>query len=83
MGIWDVDELAEKMSVDLLYEWMAFFQVSPFGDSWLRDAMAMAQRYNSFRSASDRPMQPADFMPLQKREQSPEAMLGILRSIPR
>lgn len=34
IGVWDVDSLAEEMPMELFWEWMAFYRMSPWGDSW-------------------------------------------------
>jgi hypothetical protein len=70
LGIWDVEKLAEEMSVDQLYGWMAAFQLMPWGDEWLRDAVHMAQTYNSHRAPRAAAMEPADFLPVRQREKS-------------
>lgn len=86
LGEWNVEDpggLAEQMSVDQLYGWMAAYQLMPFGDEWLRDAVLMAQNYNSHRRKTAKPLQPQDFMPTCKREQTQEDMWRILQSAKR
>lgn len=38
LGVWDVDALADSMTLDTFREWMAFYSVEPFGDEWRRTA---------------------------------------------
>lgn len=82
LGIWNVEDpggLAESMSVDQLYGWMAAFQLMPWGDEWLRDAVLMAQQYNANRPKGKPAMQPWDFMPVPKREQTQQEMWQLLQ----
>jgi hypothetical protein len=71
------------MSVDLLYEWMAFYRLEPFGDEWLRHAVQVCQFYNANRGRSQAPRKPFDFMPVEQRPQTPEQIHEILQAIPR
>ena len=83
LGTWNVEDpggLAEVMSVDQLYGWMAAYQLMPWGDEWLRDAVLMAQQYNANRPKNKPAMQPWDFMPVPKREQTQQEMWRILQS---
>jgi hypothetical protein len=32
----DPDEMAERMPLPLVWEWIAFYQMEPFGDAWRR-----------------------------------------------
>lgn len=83
LGIWDVPGLAAAMPIDTLYAWMAYYQLEPWGDEWLRSAVSFAQFQNANRGKNKRAMKPEDFMPVGKREQTPQQMLSILNSIPR
>jgi len=86
LGEWNVEDpggLADRMSVDQLYKWMAVFQLQPWGDEWLRDAVLMAQQYNAHRPKGKPPMKPHDFMPVAKREQTQQEMWRILQSAKR
>ena len=86
LGIWNVEDpggLAETMSVDQLYGWMAAFQLMPWGDEWLRDAVVMAQQYNANRPKGRKALSPWDFMPIEKRGQTQQEMLRILRAAKR
>lgn len=80
LGIWDVEGMAEAMSVDQLYGWMAAFQLMPWGDDWLRDAVLMAQNFNANRPKGKPAMEPQDFMPVGKRAQTQDEMWRILQS---
>lgn len=82
LGQWDVDALAEEMSVDQLYKWMGFYQLEPWGDEWLRSAMQMAQFRNAYRGKNSPAKKTEDFMPVPKRAQSPQQILATLQSIP-
>ena len=82
LGTWNVEDpggLAEVMSVDQLYGWMAAYQLMPWGDEWLRDAVLMAQQYNANRPKGKPAMQPWDFMPVPKREQTQQEMWQLLQ----
>lgn len=86
LGIWNVEEpggLADQMSAEQLYKWMAVFQVMPWGDEWLRDAVVMCQQYNANRPKGKPPLRPHDFMPVERRPQSPDEMLRILSAVKR
>ena len=83
LGIWNVEGpggLADEMPWEQLVGWMAAFQLMPWGDEWLKDAVVMAQTYNANRPKGKPPMQPHDFMPVPKREQTQDEMLRILQS---
>jgi predicted ATPase len=83
LGIWDVDMLAESMSAELLFEWLGFYQLEPFGDEWLRHSIQACQFYNAHRGKSQAIRKPQDFMPVEARPQTPQQMHDILQSIPR
>ena len=74
--------LAESMPVDLLYEWLAFYQLEPFGDEWMRTAVQMSQFYNAHRGKSQPVRKPADFMPVEQRPQTPKEIHEMLMRIP-
>ena len=87
LGIWNVEDpggLADQMSWKQTQGWMAAFQLMPWGDEWLRDAVLMTQTYNIHRPKGKPAMEPHDYMPVDKRQQSqtPEQMLSLLSSIP-
>jgi len=86
LGIWNVEDpggLADMMSVDQLYGWMAAYQLMPWGDEWLRDAVLMAQQYNANRPKGKPALKPFDFMPVEQRAQTQSEMLRILQSAAR
>ena len=87
LGEWNVEDpggLLDRMSWHQLQGWMAAFQLMPWGDEWLRDAVLMAQTYNVNRPKGKNAMDPHDFMPVKKREkvQTPEQMFSLLAAIP-
>ena len=86
LGIWNVEGpggLADTMSWEQLEQWMAAFQLMPWGDEWLRDAVVMAQNYNANRPKGKPAMMPHDFMPVPKRQQTQDEMWRILQSATR
>jgi hypothetical protein len=86
LGIWNVEEpggLADQMSWEQTLGWMAAYQLMPWGDEWLRDAVTMAQTYNANRPKGKPAMKPDDFMPVKKREQTQQEMWRILQSAKR
>ncbi len=83
LGIWDVERLADQMSVDQLYGWMGYYLLEPWGDEWLRDAVAIAQRYNANRGKRQPAKKPEEFLPVPKRAQTPDQILATLNAIPR
>ena len=82
LGRVDVDALAEEMSVDQLYGWMGYYLLEPWGDEWLRSAMAMTQFSNAYRGKNSPVKKVDDFMPVPKRAQSPQQILATLNAIP-
>ena len=82
LGEWDVDALAEVMTVDQLHRWMGYYLLEPWGDEWLRSAMQMAQFRNAYRGKNSPVKKTEDFMPVPKRAQSPQQILATLQSIP-
>lgn len=83
LGIWNVPALAEVMPADVLYSWMGYYQLEPWGDEWLRSAVGFAQFQNANRGRNKKAMKPEDFMPVDKRPQTPEQILAVLNQIPR
>jgi hypothetical protein len=71
------------MPVDLLYEWLAFYELEPFGDEWLRHAVQVCNFYNAHRGKSQPLRRPSDFMPVEQRPQTPRQIHEILQRIPR
>jgi hypothetical protein len=87
LGIWNVEGpggLADQMPWWQLERWMAAFQLMPWGDEWLRDAVVMCQNYNVNRPKGKNAMQVHEFMPVKPRttEQTPEQIWTLLASIP-
>lgn len=62
-----VAELGDRMSSRELSEWMAFYQIEPFGDERadLRQAMTTSAVHNSIQAQAKHPKwtKPGDFMP--------------------
>ena len=60
-----VRELLARMGSDELTEWMAFYQLEPFGDfrADLRSAIVASTLANAHRSKDGKPFTPEDFMP--------------------
>jgi len=80
LGIWDVERLADEMPVDQLYGWLAYYHLEPWGDEYLRWAQSHAQFRNAhFKGPRAKPH---DYMPVEKRQQTPEQMWQVLQSIP-
>ena len=70
LGIPNVQEWAEEITWEQTREWMAAFQLMPWGDEWLRDSVLMAQQYNAHRAPRSAAMEPADFLPVRPRSKS-------------
>ncbi len=75
--------LADEMSVDQLYGWMGYYQLEPWGDEWLRDAVHYTQYYNANKKKSTPPKKVEDLMPVPKRAQTPDQILAVLNAIPK
>jgi hypothetical protein len=60
-----VRELLARIGSDELTEWMAFYQLEPFGDfrADLRSAIVASTLANAHRSKEGKPFTPEDFMP--------------------
>ena len=82
LGLWDVDTLAEEMTVDQLHRWMAYYLLEPWGDDWLRSAMGITQFSNAYRGKNSPVKKVDDFMPVPKRAQTPQQILATLNAIP-
>ncbi len=65
-----VRELLARIGSDELTEWMAFYQLEPFGDfrADLRSAIVACTLANAHRSKEGRPFTPEDFMPFVDRQ---------------
>jgi hypothetical protein len=88
--------MLETMTPEQMHEWMAYFQVEPFGDEWLQSGTLAAVFYNTVASIGagiggsklkDKDMRkPSDFMPgteEKKRRRSgttAASQMAILRS---
>jgi hypothetical protein len=86
LGIWNVEGpggLADQISWEQTVRWMAAFQLMPWGDEWLRDAVLMAQQFNANRPKGKPSMEPHDFMPVPKRGQTQDEMWRILQQVRR
>lgn len=83
LGIWDVERLADEMSVDQLYGWMGYYHLEPWGDEWLRDALHFTQYYNANKKKNAPPKKVENFMPVPKRAQTQDQILAVLNAIPR
>lgn len=80
--MWNVEDpggLADSMSVDQLYGWMAAYKLMPWGDEWLRDAVLMAQQFNANRPKGKNALTPYDFMPVEQRAQTQQDMWQVLQ----
>ena len=66
-----VAELGNRMSYSELMEWIAFYNLEPFGDEWRMAGMQCATiaNYAPFRKGRGRKIE--EFMPLKEREQTP------------
>jgi hypothetical protein len=86
LGEWNVEGpggLADQISWEQTVKWMAAFQLMPWGDEWLRDAVLMAQQFNANRPKGKAAMKPHDFMPVRQREQTQGQMWRILQAAKR
>jgi hypothetical protein len=76
-----VDGLAEEMPSYLLSEWVAYYQVEPFGEERadVRSAIVAATVANSNRGKDQKVMEIQDFMPKfeAKEPQSVEEMIAF------
>ena len=86
LGEWNVEGpggLADQIPWWQLERWMAAFQLMPWGDEWLRDAVLMAQNYNANRPKGKPAMEPHDFLPVPKRGQTQQEMWRVLQTAKR
>jgi hypothetical protein len=60
-----VRELLSKLGSDEISEWMAFYQLEPFGDfrADYRSALVTSTFANAHRQKDSPPFKPEDFMP--------------------
>lgn len=85
-----VSELGQRMSSHEFTEWMAFYDLEPFGDQRadLRQAMTTAAVHNTIQAQRKQPKwaKPQDFMPFEEKPEptatptaaSPEELKGKL-----
>jgi hypothetical protein len=77
-----VDQLLSEISSEELSEWMAYYQLEPFGDEradW-RSGMMAATMANLQRSKNRAPYKPEDFMPQYDRpEQEWEEQMDVIQ----
>jgi hypothetical protein len=77
-----VRELLQRIGSDEITEWMAFYQLEPFGDmrADLRSGVIASTFANANRTKHTRPFTPEDFMPFVDRpEPIDEARLNVAR----
>jgi hypothetical protein len=82
VGRVDVDQMLEEIPSTLLVEWMAFFEIEPWGydaANW-RSGIVSATVANVKRKPGTKAFYPADFMPVRKQQQSPAEMIAALKS---
>ena len=77
-----VRELLQRIGSDEITEWMAFYQLEPFGDmrADLRSGVIASTFANANRTKHARPFTPEDFMPfIDRPEPIDEARLNVAR----
>lgn len=75
-------ELLKRMGSDELSEWMAFYQLEPFGDyrADYRSGVVASTFANAHRAKDASPFRPEDFMPfLEKKRTVDETPLNVAR----
>lgn len=72
-------ELLLRLDSRELTEWMAFWQLDPWGDSRadLRAGVIASTIANVHRGADTRPYKPMDFMPYAQRDENEEARSNV------
>jgi len=83
----DPDAMAERMSLPLLMEWLAYYTVEPFGDEWRRSGRLAALVAASAGAKVDGDLEMEDlFMPTGGKyrgmNQTEAQMLEQLRKVP-
>lgn len=76
-----VGELQQRMSAREFAEWIAYYQLDPFGEERadLRVATLTALTANIYKKKGKPDFKPQDFMPfLPKEEKTPEEMLAFV-----
>ena len=80
LGVWDVDAMLDAMPAPVLFRWMAYAQIEPFGEerSDLR-AGIIASTVANVNRGRRAPYKVSDFMPkFSSRQQTPAEMGAIL-----
>ena len=75
-------ELLARVGSDEITEWMAFYQIEPFGEmrADLRSGVIASTFANANRAKHARPFKPEDFMPFADRpEPQDEARMNVAR----
>ena len=74
MGQPNVDAMLASISNIQFEEWIAYFEIEPFGDAWLRTAMLASLIANANRNTDEKPepFTAQDFMPVQMEEPETE-----------
>ena len=94
MGVIDVDRMLESMTPQQMDEWLAYYQVEPFGDEWLQAGTIAAVVYNVVasvgsamggKSLKEKDMRdPDDFIPTDKpkrrRASTPAEQMAVIAS---
>lgn len=67
--------MLKRMSARQFEEWIAYFDLEPFGDDWLRTATLASLVANSNRDTEKRPepFTPEEFLPIQRQPEAPES----------
>ena len=83
-----VRELLARMDSRELAEWMAYYQLEPFGGfrGDLHAGLVCSTIANANKGKRGKPFTPADFMPLNKpdnKEQTEDDMRGLLEGLAR
>lgn len=82
VGRVDVDQMLDEISSSLFTEWMAFYNLEPWGydaANW-RAGMQAATMCNINRKKNTPAYQPVDFMPVKKTQQTTAEMMSALKS---
>lgn len=69
------------MPASVFAEWLAFYEIDPFGDQRgdLQAAVVASALSNRWRGKGEKPNEPVDFMPfVERRQQTPEEMRSVL-----
>ena len=77
-----VREMLASMGSDELTEWMAYYQLEPFGDyrADYRSGVVASTFANAHRAKDANPFRPEDFMPfLEKKKPQEEIPLNVAR----